>query len=711
MAESFLSLLNDLKQTPAKTALPLALLQEVGHFLVSHPLLERVVFYRASRGGMLIWHDTRDPNSEIFLTLSKYPQYERILAQGGIDYAHPLLVVGLQTTKVPFGLVEFEVKQRLSEEQKTELEWVTQALANLLDNAQLRQLLQKQAQASSNLNDAHNFGDIARVLGKYITEKGQFISINLFDFDEQGKALGIRSVATGSGSYAQSGDTHLELSQWFIDELMQAANIGDEILYADILVEPHLEDNLRIWLKSLKIRGIYAVNFRINNQVKGFIALNDTQRPLAIDDTEMIVFRSLVQQTGAIIANRQLLEASRQTVEQSVEQVRMLNIINELTIIANSQQGEVVLLDTAARLLHDATAVDHIGIVIGDDSRTKGTVISEYPKSGAVGIEVRPDDTLLLRMRESRDAVLIADVKSDPLLTPEIVQNLGSLGVQSLFVVPMITLDGEIIGSVSFDLYRPFTPIDEHIIIVAKTIVGQLALNVQKLRLFADAQRQAVQLQKINAFGQSVQATQDTATILGYAFDYLRQINDYDYAVVYVYDRNEKGLGMVGRNMYSDTTLFDTPQVVKIEQNTVLQQVWGDYESVQIDHLSDNTHWLHPMRGIIQSLVALPLMSSGRAFGVLEIGSYETFAYATQEMGILRQMANQLAVALDNADAYTRSQQQALVKTRANEISNRLQQQADVDSMVRVAVEEVGRIFKARRARLRLGMNAPEQEQ
>jgi GAF domain-containing protein len=710
MAESLLSLLNDLKQTRAKTALPLALLQEVGRLLVSHPLLERVVFYRSSRGGMLIWHDTRDPNSEVFLTLSKYPQYERILAQGGMDYAHPLLVVGLQTTKAPFGLLEFEAKQRLSDDQQNELEWVAQMLANLLDNAQLRQLLQRHAQASTSLNEAQNFGDIARVLGKHITEKGQFISINLFDFNDQGKPTGIRTVATGSGSYTQSGDTRLELPQAFVDALMRAAKSGDEILHADILTDTSLDDSVRVWLKSLKIRALYALNFRINSQVKGFIALNDTHRPMLIDETEIVVFRSLVEQTGTIIANRQLLEASRQSAEQSVEQVRMLNIINELTIIANSQQGEVVLLDTAARLLHDATQVDHIGIVIGDDSRTKGTVISEYPKTGATGIEVRPDDTLLLRMRESQDAILVSDVKSDPLLTPDIIQNLGNLGIQSLFVVPMITLDREIIGSVSFDLYRPFTPMDEQIIIVAKTIVGQLALNVQKLRLFADAQRQAVQLQKINAFGQSVQATQDSATILGYAFDYLRQINDYDYAVVYVYDRNEKGLGMIGRNMYSDTTLFDKPQLVKIEQNTVLQQVWGDYESIQIDNLA-NSQWIHPMRGIIQSLVALPLMSGGRAFGVLEIGSYEPFAYATQEMGILRQMANQLAVALDNADAYTRSQQQALIKTRANEISTRLQQQADVDGMVRVAVEEVGRIFKARRARLRLGMNAPEQEQ
>jgi GAF domain-containing protein len=69
-------------------------------------------------------------------------------------------------------------------------------------------------------------------------------------------------------------------------------------------------------------------------------------------------------------------------------------------------------------------------------------------------------------------------------------------------------------------------------------------------------------------------------------------------------------------------------------------------------------------------------------------------------------MINQLAVAIENAEAYRQSQRVAQNEALINDIATHFQQHSAVEDMLHIAVDELGRALGARRARIRLSMQA-----
>jgi GAF domain-containing protein len=90
-----------------------------------------------------------------------------------------------------------------------------------------------------------------------------------------------------------------------------------------------------------------------------------------------------------------------------------------------------------------------------------------------------------------------------------------------------------------------------------------------------------------------------------------------------------------------------------------------------------------------------------------EIGSLQDSAFSATDVAAFRQMTNQLAVAYANAETYSQSQRLARNKVQANEIIAHMQQQADVNAILHVTAQELGKALGAKRARIRLGLDVP----
>ena len=58
-----------------------------------------------------------------------------------------------------------------------------------------------------------------------------------------------------------------------------------------------------------------------------------------------------------------------------------------------------------------------------------------------------------------------------------------------------------------------------------------------------------------------------------------------------------------------------------------------------------------------QSEVAIPLQVSGRTVGVIDIQSTQTNAFSQDDLSVLQSLADQVAIAIDNAGSYERSQE------------------------------------------------------
>ncbi len=65
----------------------------------------------------------------------------------------------------------------------------------------------------------------------------------------------------------------------------------------------------------------------------------------------------------------------------------------------------------------------------------------------------------------------------------------------------------------------------------------------------------------------------------------------------------------------------------------------------------------NPLLPETQAEAAIPLRVSGRTVGVIDIQSTQINAFSQDDMSVLQSLADQIAIAIDNADSYARSQQ------------------------------------------------------
>jgi formate hydrogenlyase transcriptional activator len=239
----------------------------------------------------------------------------------------------------------------------------------------------------------------------------------------------------------------------------------------------------------------------------------------------------------------------------------------------------------------------------------------------------------------------------------------------------------------------------------AQAITAQMALTLQNIHLLADAQRRAEQLQRVTIFSQSVQASLELPTILDIALTECRQMLTQDAMRIALYDPTTAQLRVAARLTTEGARSVDLSAGEIMPITGPVAEVWQDWKPLYIPDLLES-HTEFEGDGL-RSLMMTPILTRGRALGLVGVGCLRPYAYSETDLSLFQQMVNQLAVAIENAEAYAQSQR--LVKNEAlvNIISTQLQRQSDISSMLDVTINELGRAIGARRARIRLGYEAP----
>jgi GAF domain-containing protein len=417
------------------------------------------------------------------------------------------------------------------------------------------------------------------------------------------------------------------------------------------------------------------------------------------------LYEALGDQISIVLQSHSLLRDAQVSASQLSNQVRVLQIVNQLAVTLSSVQEESDLLDHSARAITEATGVDHCGILIVNPQETLGTVVAEYPALGTLNLQIDVTNNELYHLiRDTRQPVISDDIQKDARVTKATKENMKSLGIQGLAFFPIFVHD-RLYGSIGLDVYklgRTFTP---EVLSIAQTIVSQTAIGLQNLRLLNDAQRRAEQLQRIAAFNQSVQATLDMATIFNIMLNESVQMLPQDQVSISLYDPTSGVLRLVAHHTDDYTSVnLNSTDVVPI--NGPIEKVWETWELLYIPDTRSAPEKLGS-KVTSRSLIIAPLISHGRILGTVSIGSLRPYLYTETDVAVFNQMVNQLAIAIENAEAFKQSQRVAKNEALVNEISTQLQRQLDIHSMLDVTVNELGKVLGARKARIRLRSTAP----
>lgn len=106
--------------------------------------------------------------------------------------------------------------------------------------------------------------------------------------------------------------------------------------------------------------------------------------------------------------------------------------------------------------------------------------------------------------------------------------------------------------------------------------------------------------------------------------------------------------------------------------------------------------------GKILSTRIVPLLVAGQHVGSLNVGSYVAGFFDERDESLLLQMATILSSIIENIQLLGAAQARAQREQRLREIANRIRGSADVDTIMRTAVQEIGQTL-GRQTYLRLG--------
>jgi PAS domain S-box-containing protein len=120
------------------------------------------------------------------------------------------------------------------------------------------------------------------------------------------------------------------------------------------------------------------------------------------------------------------------------------------------------------------------------------------------------------------------------------------------------------------------------------------------------------------------------------------------------------------------------------------------------DVIDDPTHLKNPLLPDTRAEAVIPLLSGETMVGALDVQSTLPHAFGAEDVAILVTIADQLAVALQNAQLYDQTARQARRESLVVEITNKIRAAGDMDSMLRTAVSELRQALGARHAAVRL---------
>ncbi|MGH2605100.1 MAG: GAF domain-containing protein, partial [Anaerolineales bacterium] len=111
------------------------------------------------------------------------------------------------------------------------------------------------------------------------------------------------------------------------------------------------------------------------------------------------------------------------------------------------------------------------------------------------------------------------------------------------------------------------------------------------------------------------------------------------------------------------------------------------------------------------SILGVPLRIGQRVIGMLRVQHDLPHAFAAEDVAVFETIADQLAVAVQNARLFEETLRRAEREQSVVEITGRIRGSADPESMLQTALREVRDALGARRARIvRHGADAPALE-
>lgn len=415
-----------------------------------------------------------------------------------------------------------------------------------------------------------------------------------------------------------------------------ALDVGEDAVFFDNLDLPGTRSEL-------------ALPLQIGSRVIGVLDVQSTQES-AFSDEDGIALQTLADQIAIGVQNARLFQETQRALEevQALQRYYVAQEWGRLSVQRSDLQAEYRTLGTPS-LTDTWTPEMDMALVKGSP-----IVLSDFGTAEPGG-----------------------DGRGNEWEDPT-----GSLQPQAALVVP-IKLQNEVIGVLDLqelDEKREWTPEEVE---MATSVADQLALALENARLVEETQRRARQLEAASTVARDATAILNVEELLNETVELISERFGFYHAGAFLIDDQGEYAVMHAASSEGGRRMLARNHRLKIGEVGIVGHVAVSGEPrVALDVGADEVWFNAPELPQTRSEMALPLKARERVIGVLDVQSKEEAAFSEEDVAVLHTLADQLAIAIANADLFQRVRDDATRRTLINEVTQAAASSLDITELL-----------------------------
>ncbi|MBN1219122.1 MAG: GAF domain-containing protein [Anaerolineae bacterium] len=452
------------------------------------------------------------------------------------------------------------------------------------------------------------------------------------------------------------------------------------------------------------------------NGMIGVMVVNRIKSSFAEDDLRF--FESLVQQGSSAINNARLFEETHRNLNE-------LAILYEASAAMSTIWNTQTVLNTLIDQMVHALGMTSGYIVNWDKTKNIGTIQAEFSRDEFVSLanQIEVGTTIVL---DERPALLTAISQQRPIvfqlgnpLLDETERNImREHGCRSLLLVPLIA-KGETIGWTELCETRRERTFTSDEVRLARALANQVAVALENAQYLKQTQQTLEETTALYQVASALTSTQDPQTIMSTVLrEYLHVLGLKQGSVIIFNFEAKSGVVKVHfqDEEFSGSTNSLEGRVVPLHNNPIYQRLMQTYKPVKFENTQ--AAWLKPHSGVsrdssaidrgwaspeAQSMLAIPIQIRGEIIGALMVeATRNKRVFGEREISLGQMMADQLGVALQNAQLYELEYKRRQQAETLREVSFAVSSSLNLNEVLQRIMDQLGRVVKYDRAAIHL---------
>ncbi len=396
--------------------------------------------------------------------------------------------------------------------------------------------------------------------------------------------------------------------------------------------------------------------------------------------------------------NRQLaVEVAERTftiAQQTADLQALYQADEELERHVELDQVLQALVDIAVDRLH----ADKSSVLAWDDHREQLVmrVARNFSPQAIERLSFAPGEGFVGQVMATGEPFMIEDAVGDPRRDserPEVVAAALDEGIRSFMHIP-IKRDNEVFGvfNVCYEEPRAFGEREQRLF---TALAQRAALAVQKAQHFAAEQRRAEQFRVIGEMGRRLASILDIEALLNEIVRLIRDAFGYDHVGLALIEGDEAVYRVGAGKLWDGSNFIFKPNRLKVGAEGITGWVAGSGEPLLAPDVSQEPRYVWMQGSSTRSELAVPLKVAGKVIGVLDAQSEGLNAFDESDLTVMQSLANQAAIAIENARLYENLGRQVAQLTALQETNRAVAGTLQRDALLKLIMEQATTLLKA----------------